>query len=186
MESSVVSAMTMIVFFDSCDTAGSGSHSTRTERKTTGSIAAQRHRGGRSCPATKQSVRNLRNITDNAMLRKCFTVCAFVIFVSLSCITRNNPFDPINSPALFPGVRTLVSNADTLAAKIFSASAGDTIVVAPGIYHVSLRFNNSGTADKPIVVLGSDTGSVLRAQPTLGILYISAQHSLRFQYMTFD
>lgn len=120
------------------------------------------------------------------MLRKCFTVCALVIFVSLSCITRNNPFDPINSPALLPGVRTLVSNADTLAAKIFSASAGDTIVVAPGIYHVSLRFNNSGTADKPIVVLGSDTGSVLRAQPTLGILYISAQHSLRFQYMTFD
>jgi hypothetical protein len=108
------------------------------------------------------------------------------MFVSFLCISRNNPFDPVNRPALISGSRTIVADADTLTAKIFSASAGDTIVVSPGTYHVSLRFTNNGTADKPIVVLGSDTGSVLRAQPTLGILYISAQHSIRFQHMTFD
>jgi hypothetical protein len=116
----------------------------------------------------------------------CFTVYAIVMFVSLSCISRNNPFDPVNRPALIPGSKIIVADADTLSAKIFSASAGDTIVVAPGAYHVSLRFANNGTPDKPIVVIGSDSGSVLRAQPTLGILYLSAQHSIRFQRMTFD
>jgi hypothetical protein len=122
----------------------------------------------------------------NTISKICFTVNVLVMFVSFSCISRNNPFDPVNMPALTLGSTTVVSNADTLAAKIFQASAGDTIVVAPGVYHVSLRFTNNGTADRPIVVLGRGSGPILRAQPTLGILYLSAQHFIRFKNMTFD
>jgi hypothetical protein len=69
---------------------------------------------------------------------------------------------------------------------IFAATAGDTIALAAGTYPVSLRFGNSGTAAHPIVIQGFDSSSIVQAQPGLGILYISGQHSIRFNHVVFD
>lgn len=108
------------------------------------------------------------------------------MLVALSCITRNNPFDPVNQPAAHTGGATVVADKDTLMKSIFAAAAGDTIALAAGTYPVSLRFGNSGTAARPIVVKGFDSSSVVQAQPGQGILYISGQHSIRFSHVVFD
>jgi hypothetical protein len=110
------------------------------------------------------------------------------MMIALSCITRNNPFDPINQKAqpIHPSGTITVSNKDTLIARVLNATAGDTIVVASGIYPVDLRFGNSGTSSQPIVLRGQDTSSIIRPQPGSGILYIGAQHSLRFSHLVFD
>ena len=108
------------------------------------------------------------------------------MLVALSCITRNNPFDPVNQPAAHTGGATVVADKDTLMKSIFAATAGDTIALAVGTYPVSLRFGNSGTAARPIVVRGYDSNAIVQAQPGLGILYISGQHSIRFSQIVFD
>ena len=108
------------------------------------------------------------------------------MLIAISCITRNNPFDPVNQPAAHAGGTTIVADKDTLMKTIFAAIAGDTIAIAAGAYPVSLRFGNSGTSARPIVVKGFDSSSVVHAQPGLGILYISGQHSIRFLHVVFD
>jgi hypothetical protein len=108
------------------------------------------------------------------------------MFIAISCITRNNPFDPVNQLAAHAGGTTIVTDKDTLMKTIFAATAGDTIALAAGTYPVSLRFGNSGTSTRPIVVKGFDSSSVVHAQSGLGILYISGQHSIRFSHVVFD
>jgi Right handed beta helix region len=71
-------------------------------------------------------------------------------------------------------------------AQALAAQAGDTIALSSGVFRVSLRFGNSGTADRPIVVAGTDSTTVLMPQPGLGILYISGQHSIRVSGVVFD
>jgi len=104
----------------------------------------------------------------------------------ISCIARDNPFDPANRHALPAGEKTIVTSQDSLMARALSARAGDTIALAAGTYVVSLRFGSSGTADLPIVLAGTDSTTVVRAQPGLGILYISGQRSIRFSNIVFD
>jgi hypothetical protein len=108
------------------------------------------------------------------------------MLIAISCITRDNPFDPVNQPAAHAGSTTIVADKDTLMKTVFAAVAGDTIAIAAGTYPVSLRFGNSGTSAHPIVVKGIDSSSVVHAQPGLGILYISGQHSIRFSHVVFD
>jgi hypothetical protein len=126
-----------------------------------------------------------QGVMRRAIQTKCFTVCALVMLIAISCITRNNPFDPVNQPAAHASGTAVVSDKDTLMTRIFNAMPGDTVVLAAGVFPVSLRFGSSGTASRPIVFKGSDS-SVVHAQPGLGILYISGQHSLRFSHLVFD
>ena len=137
-------------------------------------------------PLLKTAFFKFKRAMRKSIQTKCFTGCALVMLVALSCITRNNPFDPVNQPAAHTGGATVVADKDTLMKSIFAATAGDTIALAAGTYPVSLRFGNSGTAARPIVVRGYDSNSIVQAQPGLGILYISGQNSIRFSQIVFD
>jgi hypothetical protein len=117
------------------------------------------------------------------MGRKCFTGCLFVMLAAVSCITRNNPFDPVNQHA---GDSRIVRNEDTLTARFAAAQPGDTIIIAAGVYHASLRFTAGGTADHPIVVKGFDTSSIIQPEAGDGILFMSGLSSIRFSNIVFD
>lgn len=119
------------------------------------------------------------------MSAKCFTGCALVMLILSSCITRDNPFDPVNRKA-HVGRTYVVSNQDSLMARVFSALPGDTIALTAGTFRVSLRFGYSGSTSRPIVVTGANGGSVVTAQPGLGILYLSGQHSIHVSGVVFD
>jgi hypothetical protein len=104
----------------------------------------------------------------------------------VSCISRDNPFDPINQHAAYVGTVT-VSDKDTLTNRLLNAAAGDTIIIERGVYPVSLRFNNNGTAAGPIMVMGKDTGTVLNAlPPDLGIMFLSAKSFIQFKNIVFE
>jgi hypothetical protein len=105
------------------------------------------------------------------------------MLVAVSCITRNNPFDPVNQ---YAGDSRIVRNEDTLTARFTTAQPGDTIILAAGVYHASLRFTASGTADHPIVVKGFDTSSIIQAKAGNGILFMSGLSSIRFSNIVFD
>lgn len=149
------------------------------------SIAALQ-RGNPTAPLLKNAFFQKQSVMKQPLQTKCFTVCVLVMLVAISCITRNNPFDPINQPSPRAGVKTIVNDKDSLINKAFAAKPGDTIALSAGVYPVSLRFNNSGTIERPIVIMGTDSSSVVRAQPGQGILYISGQHSLRLSHIVFD
>jgi hypothetical protein len=185
MESSVVSMSRIIVFFNLVFASAVVSHDAAEYIQSDTSIAAIL-RGNPTALLLKNAFFQKQSVMMQLLQTKCFTVCVLVMLVAISCITRNNPFDPVNQPAAHTGGATVVADKDTLMKSIFAATAGDTIALAGGTYPVSLRFGNSGTAARPIVVKGFDSSSVVQAQPGQGILYISGQHSIRFSQIVFD
>jgi hypothetical protein len=185
MESSVVSMSRIIVFFNLVFASAVVSHDAAEYIQSDTSIAAIL-RGNPTALLLKNAFFQKQSVMMQLLQTKCFTVCVLVMLVAISCITRNNPFDPVNQPSPRAGVKTIVNDKDSLMNKAFTAKPGDTIVLAAGTYPVSLRFGNSGTIERPIVIVGTDSSSVVRAQPGQGILYISGQHSLRLSHIVFD
>jgi hypothetical protein len=68
--------------------------------------------------------------------------------------------DPTPVPTPTPSGVTLVvdpqGSLKTIQAAADVAVPGDTVLIRPGVYRESVRFNRSGTADQPITFLGAD------------------------------
>jgi hypothetical protein len=76
-----------------------------------------------------------------------------------------------------------VTNPDTLTKRLKNATAGDTFVVGSGTFSTEIRFDSSGEANKPIVVIG---------QPDLSTrfensdVFLSNNKYIFFRYIIFS
>jgi hypothetical protein len=75
-----------------------------------------------------------------------------------------------------------ITDVDTLQTRLFAAEPGDTLVVAGGTFSPIVRFVNSGTAQRPIVVQGQLDMTTVFVNPDVRL---SGNGYILFQHLTF-
>jgi hypothetical protein len=85
------------------------------------------------------------------------------------------------------GSHPVIARADSLDAGTKNAQAGDTLFIGEGTFALDLRFNNSGTTDKPILVRGVPGRRTIIKAPsaTQTVMALSAAKYIHFQDVVF-
>lgn len=104
--------------------------------------------------AVHESVVNQEHRQHNKNLNLVFPLNREIIAANLDIDHYNDSIRYISSIRRHEIVKT----SPQLQKNINDAVAGDTIVIDTGRYHLHLRFQNSGTAENPIVVIGAPFG----------------------------
>lgn len=83
--------------------------------------------------------------------------------------------------------KPILVRSDSLILVTASAKAGDTLLIGIGSFDVDLRFNNSGTADNPIVVRGYPGARTILRVPagSSSAMILSANQNIQFQDIEF-